>query len=182
MTEEEVMESRRVAVKPCYDAFRIISTPVIAAVNGVALGGGAELALACDIRLATPNARFAHPEIRWGMIPAAGAHQRIRNLVGLGIAKEIILTGRTLEADEAHRLGIYNHIYEPNRLMPEALAMARVIAAHHPLAVRKSKRVLDDWAYSDAAFEAEFEASKACYEEGSALTGPKSFKGAGKTS
>ena len=59
--------------------------------------------------------------------------------------------------------------------------MARVIAAHHPLAVHKSKRVLDDWAYSDAAFEAEFEASKACYEEGSALTGPKSFKGAGKT-
>jgi methylglutaconyl-CoA hydratase len=181
MTEEEVMESRRVAVKPCYDAFRTISTPTIAAVNGVALGGGAELALACDIRLAAPNARFAHPEIRWGMIPAAGAHQRLRNLVGLGMTKEIMLTGRTLEADEAHRLGIYNHVYEAKRLMPEALAMARVIAAYSPLAVRKSKRVLDDWAYSDAAFEAEYEASKACYEEGSALAGPKSFKGKGAT-
>ncbi|KAB2877605.1 MAG: enoyl-CoA hydratase/isomerase family protein [Pseudorhodoplanes sp.] len=182
MTEQEVMESRRVAVKPCYDIFRVISTPVIAAVNGVAMGGGAELALACDIRLATPNARFAHPEIRWGMIPAAGAHQRLRNLVSLGVAKEIMLTGRSLEADEAHRLGIYNHIYESQRLLPEALAMARVIAAHHPLAVRKSKRVLDDWAYSDAAFEAEYEASKACYQEGGALAGPKSFKRDGKTS
>jgi enoyl-CoA hydratase/carnithine racemase len=182
MTEEEVMESRRAAVKPCYDVFRAISTPVIAAVNGIALGGGAELALACDIRLASHNARFGHPEIRWGMIPAAGAHQRIRNLVGLGVAKEIMLTGRTLEADEVHRLGIYNHVYEPKQLMPEALAVAHVIAAHQPLAVRQSKRVLDDWAYDDAAFEAEYEASKACYEEGSALAGPKSFKRAGKAS
>jgi enoyl-CoA hydratase/carnithine racemase len=182
MTEKQIMESRRVAVKPCYDVFRTISTPVIAAINGVAMGGGAELALACDIRLASPNARFAHPEIRWGMIPAAGAHQRIRNLVSLGVAKEIMLTGRSLEAEEAHRLGIYNHVYEPNRLMPEALAMAAVIASHHPLAIRKSKRVLDDWAYDDAAFEAEYDASKACYEEGSALAGPKAFKRDGTTS
>ncbi len=176
MTEDAVMESRRVAVKPCFDAFRVIATPVIAAVNGVALGGGAELALACDIRLAAPHARFAHPEIRWGMIPAAGAHQRLRNLVGLGMAKEIMLTGRTVEADEAHRLGIYNHVLAAPKLLDAALARAATIAGHAPVAVRQSKRVLDDWAYSDAAFEAEFEASKACYADGSALAGPRDFK------
>lgn len=177
MSAADVLESRTSIVKPCYDVFREISVPVIAAINGIALGGGAELALACDIRLATPHARFGHPEIRWGMIPAAGAHQRLRNLVGLGAAKEIILTGRPVEAAEAHRLGIYNHIYAPDRLMAEARALAEVVAAHQRLAVRQSKRVLDDWAYRDEAFEAEFDASKACYDAGSALEGPKGFKG-----
>lgn len=176
MSQEQVLASRRLAVKPCFDAFQAMGKPIIAALNGVALGGGAELALAADIRLAVPNARFAHPEIRWGMIPAAGAHQRLRKLVGLGMAKEIIFTGRAVMADEAQRLGIYNHIFEPSALLDEAWAMARTIAGHAALAVRQSKRVFDQWAYSEAAFEFEFEASKACYEEGSALRGPQNFK------
>ncbi|MDP6175119.1 MAG: enoyl-CoA hydratase-related protein, partial [Rhodospirillales bacterium] len=158
------------------DAFQAFTKPVICAVNGAALGGGAELALASDIRLAVPHARFAHPEIKWGMIPAAGAHQRLRNLVGLGMAKEIIYTGRTVKAAEAYKLGIYNHLMEASDLIGEARSMAQTIARHAPLAVRQSKRVFDEWAYDDAAFEFEYEASKACYEEGSAMAGPGTFE------
>ena len=143
---------------------------------GVALGGGAEIALACDIRLAVPHAQFAHTEINWGMIPAAGAHQRLRNVVGLGMAKEIMFTGRKLEAEEAGRLGIYNHIYAPDQLMPEAMTMASTIAGHSPLAVRQSKKVYDTGAYSEEDFEFEYQASIECYTDGEAMTGAKRFK------
>ncbi|MDP6642800.1 MAG: enoyl-CoA hydratase-related protein [Rhodospirillales bacterium] len=176
MSEDEVWENRRLAVKPCFDAFRRFTKPIIAAVNGVALGGGAEIALACDIRLATPNAQFAHTEINWGMIPAAGAHQRLRKVVGIGMAKEIMFTGRKLEAAEAERLGIYNHVYEPSQMMAEAMAMAATIAGHSPLAVRQSKKVYDTYTYSDEAFEFEYQASIDCYTDGDAMTGAKSFK------
>ncbi len=176
MTEDEVWENRKVAVKPCFDAFRTFSKPIIAAANGVALGGGAEIALACDIRLAVPHAQFAHTEINWGMIPAAGAHQRLRNVVGLGMAKEIMFTGRKLEAEEAGRLGIYNHIYAPDQLMPEAMTMASTIAGHSPLAVRQSKKVYDTGAYSEEDFEFEYQASIECYTDGEAMTGAKRFK------
>ncbi|MBO31755.1 MAG: enoyl-CoA hydratase [Rhodospirillaceae bacterium] len=176
MTEDEVWENRKVAVKPCFEAFRIFTKPIIAAINGVALGGGAEIALACDIRLAVPHAQFAHTEINWGMIPAAGAHQRLRNVVGLGMAKEIMFTGRKLEAEEAGRLGIYNHIYVPDQLMSEAAKLANTIAGHSPLAVQQSKKVYDTGAYSEEAFEFEYQASIECYTNGDAMTGAKGFK------
>ena len=150
--------------------------PIIAAINGVALGGGAEIALACDIRLAVPHAQFAHTKINWGMIPAAGAHQRLRNVVGLGMAKEIMFTGRKLEAEEAGRLGIYNHIYVPDQLMSEAAKLANTIAGHSPLAVQQSKKVYDTGAYSEEAFEFEYQASIECYTNGDAMTGAKGFK------
>ncbi|MDP7601481.1 MAG: enoyl-CoA hydratase-related protein [Rhodospirillales bacterium] len=176
MSEEVIWESRRVAVKPCFDAFRQFSKPIIAAINGLALGGGAEIALACDIRLATPNAQFAHTEINWGMIPAAGAHQRLRKVIGIGMAKEIMYTGRKLEAEEAGRLGIYNHIYEPDELMPEAMKMANTIAGHSPLAVRQSKKVYDTYTYSNDAFDFEYQASIECSTNGDAMTEAKRFK------
>ncbi|MBT7957543.1 MAG: enoyl-CoA hydratase [Rhodospirillaceae bacterium] len=176
MSEEEIWESRRVAVKPCFDAFRQFSKPIIAAINGLALGGGAEIALACDIRLATSNAQFAHTEINWGMIPAAGAHQRLRKVIGIGMAKEIMYTGRKLEAEEAGRLGIYNHLYEPSELMSEAMKMANTIAGHSPLAVRQSKKVYDTYTYSNDAFDFEYQASIECYTNGDAMTEAKRFK------
>ena len=176
MSEEEVWENRRIAVKPCFEAFRTFTKPIIAAVNGLAFGGGAEIALACDIRLAAPNAQFAHTEINWGMIPAAGAHQRLRNVIGIGMAKEIMFTGRKLAAEEAGRLGIYNHIYDPDQLIPQARNMAETIAAHSPLAVRQSKKVYDAGAYSEEDFDFEYQASIECYTDGDAMTGAKSFK------
>ncbi|HEU5434705.1 MAG TPA: enoyl-CoA hydratase-related protein [Thermomicrobiales bacterium] len=116
--------------------------PVIAAVNGYAFGGGCELALACDIRLASPNALFAQPEVSLGIPPGWGGSQRLPRVVGPGLAAEMIFTGRRVDADEALRIGLVNAVHPLGRLREEASEMAAKIAANSPAAVRAAKRLL----------------------------------------
>ncbi|MGP8110749.1 MAG: enoyl-CoA hydratase/isomerase family protein [Thermoplasmata archaeon] len=113
-----------------------VGKPVIAAVNGVCLGGGLELALACDIRLASANATFGLPEVRWAIIPGQGGTQRLPRAVPPAVALEMILTGRPIDADRAAAIGLVNQVHPVARLQEEARTMAEIIAAHPPRAVQ----------------------------------------------
>ncbi len=116
--------------------------PVIAAVNGFALGGGLELALACDIRIASSTAQMGLPETGLGILPGAGGTTRLPRIVGLGIAKEMVLTGRILDAEEALRVGLVNRVAAPADLMTAARDVAAAIAKRAPVAVRLAKMAL----------------------------------------
>jgi len=117
----------------------LMEKPVIAAVIGFALGGGCELAMACDIRLAAENAIFGQPEVGLGIIPGFGGTQRLPRLVGEGRAKELIFTADNISAEEAYRIGLVNHVYPAAELMPQAKKMASRIAARAPMAVGYAK-------------------------------------------
>lgn len=119
--------------------------PVIAAVNGFALGGGLELALACDIRLAAENARFGLPETTLGLIPGYGGTQRLWRLVGLGRAKQMIFSGQAVTAQEALAMGLVEAVCPPEALQEQAMALAKRIAGNGPQAVRAAKRAMDCW-------------------------------------
>jgi enoyl-CoA hydratase len=114
--------------------------PVIAAVNGFALGGGCELALACDIRIASENAIFGQPEVTIGVPPGWGGSQRLPRLIGPGLASELILTGRRVDAAEALRIGLVNAVYSKVELLDRARELAGTIAANSPLAISAAKR------------------------------------------
>ncbi len=126
-----------------------LNKPVIAAVNGYALGGGCELALACDIRIASKNAILGQPEVSLGICPGWGGTQRLARIVGIAKAKELIFTGRRISADEALTIGLVNKVVELPRLMEEALAMANDIAKNSSLAVRVSKTLINRGVESD---------------------------------
>lgn len=122
--------------------FRKIETlhvPVIAAVNGFALGGGCELAMACDIRICSDNARFGQPEVGLGIIPGFSGTVRLARLVGMGMAKQLIYTGKAIKADEALRIGLVNEVVPQADLMNRAMEIANQIAANAPLAVKAAK-------------------------------------------
>lgn len=124
------------------DVFRRIETlpcPVIAAVNGFALGGGCELAMACDIRICSDNARFGQPEVGLGIIPGFSGTVRLARLVGMGMAKQLIYTGKPVKADEALRIGLVNAVVPQAELMDKAMELADQIAANAPLAVKAAK-------------------------------------------
>jgi enoyl-CoA hydratase len=123
-------------------ALELAPQPVIAAVNGFALGGGCELALACDMRLASTKAVFAQPEVSLGIPPGWGGTQRLPRVVAPGIAAELIFTGRRVDAAEALRIGLVNAVHEPPDLLPKALEMAARIAANSPYAVHSAKRLI----------------------------------------
>lgn len=116
-----------------------IEKPVIAAVNGFALGGGCELAMACDIRLASEKAQLGQPEVSLGITPGYGGTQRLARLVGTGKAKQLVFTGQRIKAAEAYRIGLVDEVFPPESLMEEAVKMAQTIAANAPLAVRYAK-------------------------------------------
>jgi enoyl-CoA hydratase/carnithine racemase len=117
--------------------------PVIAAVNGIALGGGTELALACDIRIASSNASMGLTETRLAIIPGAGGTQRLPRLVGRGKAKELIFTGRRVDAQEALQIGLVNKICPPEALLDECLAMAAMICETGPIAIQQAKYAIN---------------------------------------
>lgn len=117
----------------------LMEKPVIAAINGYALGGGCELAMACDIRLAADNALFSQPEVGLGVIPGFGGTQRLPRLIGEGRAKELTFTAATIKADEGYRLGLVNHVFPTGQLMEEAKKMAAQIGSKAPLAVGYAK-------------------------------------------
>ena len=118
--------------------------PVIAAVNGYALGGGCEICMACDIRICSENAVFGQPEVGLGITPGFGGTQRLARLVGPGMAKEMIYGGRNIKADEALRIGLVNHVYPLAELMNEAVKLANRIASNAPIAVRNSKKAINE--------------------------------------
>ncbi len=113
-----------------------LGKPAIAAVNGFALGGGCELALACTLRIASRNAKLGQPEVKLGIIPGYGGSQRLPRLCGKGLAHELILTGEMITAEEALRVGLVNRVVEPGELLATAEAIARKIIANAPLAVK----------------------------------------------
>ena len=129
------------------DVFRKIETlpiPVIAAVNGYALGGGCELSLACDIRICSDTAVFGQPETGLGITPGFGGTQRLARLIGAGMAKQLIYSAKNIKADEALRIGLVNAVYPPEELMPAAQKLAETIARNAPIAVRACKKAINE--------------------------------------
>ncbi len=117
--------------------------PVIAAVNGFALGGGCELAISCDIRLASEKAKFGQPEVNLGIIPGYGGTQRLARLVGPGKAKQMIFSGDMIDAAEAYRIGLADEVYPPEELMDKAMELAKLIASRGPVAVSLAKESIN---------------------------------------
>ena len=129
------------------DVFRKIETfeiPVIAAVNGFALGGGCELAMSCDIRICSDNAIFGQPEVGLGITPGFGGTQRLARLIGIGMAKQMIYTGQNIKAEEAKRIGLVNEVYTKEELLNEAIKLAKNIARNSANAVRSSKKAINE--------------------------------------
>ena len=120
-----------------------LNKPVIAAINGFALGGGCEISMACDIRIASETALFGQPEVGLGITPGFGGTQRLARIVGLGIAKELIYTAKNIKADEAYRIGLVNKVVPLENLMDEAKKMASKIIANAPVAVRLCKDAIN---------------------------------------
>jgi enoyl-CoA hydratase len=120
-----------------------LGKPSICAINGFALGGGCELALACSIRIASKTARLGQPEVKLGILPGYGGSQRLARLCGKGVAHELCLTGEMISAEEAQRIGLVNRIYEPVELLPAAEAMAKKIIANAPLAVKYTMEAIE---------------------------------------
>jgi enoyl-CoA hydratase/carnithine racemase len=173
--KEEIFFEREKIIRPFYLTLGNFPKPTIAALNGSAFGGGAELALTCDMRVAVQSAQFSQSEIKWGMIPSCGACQRLRLIVGMGIAKEIILTGRVVEAQEAYRVGIYNRLVTGENVMDAAIKLAKEISKNPSIAVTQAKKALDSGADISAALDYDFEASKECFFAGDAFSKPKTF-------
>ena len=129
------------------DVFRKIETfeiPVIAAVNGFALGGGCELAMSCDIRICSDNAIFGQPEVGLGITPGFGGTQRLARLIGIGMAKQMIYTGQNIKAEEAKRIGLVNEVYSKEELLNEAIKLAKNIARNSANAVKSSKKAINE--------------------------------------
>jgi enoyl-CoA hydratase/carnithine racemase len=130
-------------IRNLFTSIENLNKPVIAAINGVALGGGTELALACDIRIASMNALMGLTETRLAIIPGAGGTQRLPRLIGRGKAKELIFTGRRVDAQEALQIGLVNQICEQESLLDECLKMAALICEAGPIAIEQAKYAIN---------------------------------------
>ncbi len=137
------MVDRSAALQASFTSVARIPKPTIAAITGYALGGGCELALCCDLRIAGDNARIGQPEILLGIIPGAGGTQRLTRLVGPARAKELIFTGRFVEAEEALRIGLVDRVVAPDDVYAEAFALARQLAEGPAYALRAAKEAID---------------------------------------
>ncbi len=134
------------------DVFRKLETfpiPVIAAINGFALGGGCEISMSCDIRICSENAVFGQPEAGLGITPGFGGTQRLARLVSPGMAKQLIYSARNIKADEAYRIGLVNAVYPAEELIPQAEKLAATIAMNAPIAVRNCKKAINDGLQTD---------------------------------
>jgi len=136
-------KARAQAGQAIFRAFEHLNKPVIAAVNGFALGGGCELAMACHLRVASDTARFGQPEVKLGLLPGYGGTVRLPRIVGKGRALELLLTGAIIDAAEALRIGLVNRVVPAERLLDEAEALARSIMDQGPLAVRSVLEAVD---------------------------------------
>lgn len=143
LNEEQGREFGRLGAQ-VFRKIELLPIPVIAAVNGFALGGGCELAMACDIRIASSKAKFGQPEVGLGIIPGFSGTYRLPKLIGQGYAKEMIYTGKAIRADEALRIGLVNAVYEPEELMAHALEMAQKMLANAPIAIGLAKQSIGE--------------------------------------
>lgn len=162
------------------DVFRRLETfpvPVIAAVNGFALGGGCEIAMSCDIRICSENAVFGQPEVGLGITPGFGGTQRLARIVSVGKAKEMIYSARNIKADEAYRIGLVNNVYPLEELIPAAKKLASIIAANAPIAVRNCKKAINDGLQvdMDAAIVVEEKLFGDCFESEDQKAGMANF-------
>jgi len=156
-----------------------LAMPTIAAIEGNALGGGLELALCCDIRIASSRARLGLPEVHLAVTPGSGGTQRLPRIVGLARAKELILTGRIIDADEALRIGLVSEVVPAGEAVARATSIADGIAARGPLAVREAKRLIDAATELDidAGLAAEIDASERIFASEDMLEGAAAFFG-----
>lgn len=143
LTEEEGLEFGRFG-SMVFKKIEDLEIPVIAAVNGFALGGGCELSLACDIRIASAKASFGQPEVGLGIIPGFSGTYRLSKIVGQGLAKELIYTGSRIKADEALRIGLVNRVVEPEALMDCVFETAEAILKNAPIAVKYAKKSINE--------------------------------------
>jgi enoyl-CoA hydratase/carnithine racemase len=159
------------------DRLARLPMPTIAAIEGHALGGGLELALCCDIRVASETSRLGLPEVRLAVTPGAGGTQRLPRVVGAARAKELILTGRVLTAAEAERIGLVNEVVPAGEAVPRAIAIGEEIADRGPLAVREAKRLIDLAMETDidTGLAAELDASDRIFASDDMLEGARSF-------
>lgn len=160
-----------------YRRLERLPVPTIAAIEGDALGGGLELALCCDLRVASESSRLGLPEVRLGAIPGSGGTQRLTRLVGPGRAKEIILTGELIDARHAERIGVVERVVPPGTAEEAALSLAAVIAERGPLAVREAKRLIDRAADIplDAGLASELDASERVFASDDLAEGSRAF-------
>jgi len=162
-----------------FDKIENLHKPVIAAINGFALGGGCELAMACDIRIASDKARFGQPEVSLGIIPGYGGTQRLSRLVGKGVAKELLFTGDIIDATEAYRIGLANKVVPAEELMSVAKAMAEKIMSRGPVAVKLTKSAVNKGLEGDlkSGLALEAEMFGVCFSTSDQNTGMAAFLG-----
>ena len=153
LVDRDARLGRRVSRKrqEIFSRIENLHVPVIAAVNGYALGAGLELALACSIRICSEMAQFGAPEVKLGIIPGDGGTQRLPRLIGLGRAMEMIITGDFIDAQEAYRIGLVNKVFPLDKLMEKAMELAQKIALRPPLAVRYAKEAVNRSQEGDTA-------------------------------
>ncbi|HKI98379.1 MAG TPA: enoyl-CoA hydratase-related protein [bacterium] len=140
---KEAWQYQHVIFEEGMEALWRFPMPVIAAVNGLALGGGCEMALTCDFIVAADHARFGQPEVKLGIMPGAGGTQRLPRRIGIGRGKELLFTGRMIDASEAESWGLVNHVVPAPNLMHKAMELAHMIAENGPIAVRQAKKSVD---------------------------------------
>jgi enoyl-CoA hydratase len=160
-----------------FRSFEVLPKPVIAAINGFALGGGVELAMSCDIRLASENARFGQPEILIGLIPGWGGTQRLARLVGMGRAKELIMAGGQIDAKRAYEIGLVNQVYPLDQLMPEARKLAKKMEGLPGFALKMAKHAIN-FGYDlslDNAMRLETQCCSQCFSTDDQKEGMKAF-------
>jgi enoyl-CoA hydratase/carnithine racemase len=162
MSERSFAEALRHPTASFWKRLAAIKTPLVAAVSGFALGGGCELALACDMIVASDTARFGQPEVTLGIIPGGGGSQRLARVIGKQRAMEYVLTGRRFDADMALEMGLVNRVVKKGRWLDEALELARTIAERPPIAVRLGKQAV--LAAEETALSAGMETERRLYE------------------
>lgn len=143
MTPVEMYDFTTTLGQQLYTDLGNLDIPVIAMINGLCIGGGCELAMACDIRIAADTAKFGQPEVLLGIIPGSGATQRLPRLVGIGKAKELIYTGNLIDAKEAERIGLVNKVVPPGMLKEEVMSLAKNLAEKSPIAIRMAKKAIN---------------------------------------
>lgn len=163
MTDQEAQVFRMGEMFPLFRELEEKQKPAIALVNGHCLGGGFEIALTCDLIFATPQSRFGLPEVKWGMIPAGGGTRKLPHLIGMARAKEIILTGGTISAEQAEQYGLINRIVQPDVALEHVMELARRINGNVQAAVRAAKRSIDQSMDLQRTVAFDREAANFCY-------------------
>ncbi len=165
-SDQEAQAFRLGELFPMYREFEETLKPSIAVVDGHCLGGGFEIALTCDMIVATPQSKFGLPEVKWGLIPAAGGSRKLPRLIGMARAKEMILTGQGISALQAENYGLINRVVPPEEAMQQAFDLAGKVMQGVPVAVRAAKRSMDQSMDLQRNVAFDLEASNSCYAAG----------------